>query len=212
MLEINHIYNADCLDLMKEIPDKSIDLVLTDPPYNVGLDYNTHNDNMVDVEWRLFIDNFMKEILRISKRSLITCGQDNIFYYPKSDWIIAWVNPAGNNQNRWGFTCWQPVLCYGKDIYRTSGMGARQDIIQHNESSEKNFHPCPKPIKFWQKLLLRGSITESDIILDPFSGSGTTAIACHNLRRNFICIEKDPEYHRKSVERYNKHILQQNLF
>ena len=94
----------------------------------------------------------MPEILRVSKRVLLTCGQSNVCKYPKSDWILAWVNKAGANQNKWGFTCWQPILAYGKDAYRTNNMGARPDIIIHSEVAEKWEHSCPKPIVFWKKL------------------------------------------------------------
>lgn len=78
------------------------------------------------------------------------------------------------------------------------------------KNKEIRQHPTQKPVKLFE-MILKDYSNESDLILDPFSGSGTTAIACHNLNRNFICIEKDPEYHRKSVERYNKHIQQLKL-
>ena len=149
---INQVVCGDCIELMKLIPDNSIDLCLTDFPYGVNLEY----DNYIDTQENLkdLIKEAMPEILRISKRTLITCGQDNIWLYPKSDWILAWVNSAGANQNRWGFTCWQPILAYGKDVFRENCLGARPDIIIHNEQSEQFDHICPKPIGFWKKLLL----------------------------------------------------------
>lgn len=186
------IVNDDCLNYLKTIKDQSIDLVLTDPPYGVGVEYDNYKDNQENL--KELLNKVMPELLRIGKRVLLTCGQDNIWLYPKSDWIIAWVIPAGANQNRWGFTCWQPILAYGKDPYRENNMGARPDYIQHNERSERNGHPCPKPIKFWERLLLRGSVKENDIILDPFAGSGTTLVAAVNLNRNAIGIEISEKY------------------
>ncbi|MFO8143933.1 MAG: hypothetical protein R6T78_04595, partial [Dehalococcoidales bacterium] len=68
--------------------------------------------------------------------------------------------PAGANQNTWGFTTWHPILVYGKCPYREAGKGARADTIKHQETSEKNGHPCPKPITLWRKVLDRVSVKE----------------------------------------------------
>lgn len=206
MIEVNKIYNEDCLDTMKRMPDKSIDLVLTDFPYGVNYEYDT----WIDTEENLneLIKKVMPEILRISKRAIITCGHTNMWKYPQPKWIMAWVNPAGNNRNSWGFTCWQPILYYGKDPYLENCLGARQDIIIHNESSEKWIqHNCPKPINFWKKLLLRGSVKETDLIYDPFMGSGTTALACKELKRNFIGSEISKDYCEIAKQRLRQEIL-----
>jgi len=176
------------MEILPELPDDSIDLVLTDFPYGVDVDYGgTYIDNKENL--KELIKNVMPEILRVSKRALITCGQSNITYYPQPKWVMAWINSAGANHNPWGFTCWHPILCYGKDPYLANGMGSRQDIIIHNEQSEKWEHPCPKPMNLWEELLVRGSVREGDIILDPFLGSGSTAVAAQRLHRKFIGIE-----------------------
>ena len=147
-------------------------------------------DNLIKL-----INGAMPEILRISKRVLLTCGNSNIALYPKPKWILAWINTAGANMNSWGFSCWQPILAYGKDPYLENGMGARQDIIIDNSVTEKWIkHSCSKPVPFWTKLLLRGSVKESDKILDPFAGSCTTAVVCKRFNRQFVCIEIDPDY------------------
>jgi site-specific DNA-methyltransferase (adenine-specific) len=72
-------------------------------------------------------------------------------------------------------------------------------------------HPAQKPLKLFQNILSDYS-KEGELILDCFSGSGTTAIACHNLNRNFICIEKDVDYYKASVERLNNAKAQMRLF
>ena len=149
----------------------------------------------------------MPEILRVSKRVLLTCGQTNISYYPKPKWILAWVNNAGTGRNPWGFTCWQPILAYGKDPYQAKGIGARPDIIVHNERSPDFDHPCPKPVDFWKKLLLKGSLEENEIIFDPFLGSGTTAVVAKQLGRNYIGIEISEKYCKIADERLRQDIL-----
>ena len=77
---------------------------------------------------------------------------------------------------------------------------------------EKNkIHPTQKPVKLFMWLLNRET-NENDLILDCFSGSGTTAIACNRLKRRFICIEKDSEYWEKSCERLKAEQAQMQLF
>jgi site-specific DNA-methyltransferase (adenine-specific) len=85
-------------------------------------------------------------------------------------------------------------------------------MLQENmKEKEIRIHPTQKPVPLFQWCLNNYS-KEGDLILDCFSGSGTTAVACHNLKRRFICIEKDPEYWEKSVERLEKVQQQLTLF
>ena len=202
-MEYNRIIKGDCVEVMKRIEDKSIDLTLTDFPYGNETDYGKYykdnKDNLI-----LLIKKAMPEILRISKRVMITCGVDNISYFPKPDWILAWISSAGAGSSRWGFCCWQPILVYGKDPYLQNKMGRRPDIFESNERSKKYNHPCPKPIKLWKKILLRGSVKKTDLVLDPFLGSGTTAVACKETGRKYIGIEISPEYIEISQKRINQ--------
>jgi len=196
------IYNGDAVEIMKQFPDKSFDLVLTDPPYGVGVDYDTYDDSQGAL--RSLVADSIPEIIRVGKRALITCGVTNIYLYPKPKWILAWVITAGAGRNPWGFSCWQPILAYGKDPYLENRMGARPDIIRSNAHSEKNGHPCPKPLEMWTKLLERGSVKKSDIILDPFMGSGTTLLAAKNTGRRAVGIEISKKYCDITIERLEK--------
>jgi len=74
-----------------------------------------------------------------------------------------------------------------------------------SSKSDKQIHPSQKPLMLIERLILLSS-NENDIVLDPFSGSGTTAVACQRLNRKFLCIEKNEEYYKKSVERLDKEI------
>lgn len=189
---INTVHCGDSVEFMKSLPDQSIDLVLADPPYGVNYNYLSYDDTKDNL--RNLISEFMPEVLRVGKVVLITCGNGNQHLYPAPDWTLAWVMTAGAGQNKWGFTCWQPILAYGKNPYRANRMGARPDIIMSNERSEKNGHACPKPINTWKEILLKGSVKEGDLVLDPFAGSGTTGVACLELKRNYILVEKEPVY------------------
>ena len=196
MLEVKDILNkiicADSLEIMRQLPDKCIDLILCDPPYGVGMEYDQFIDNKENL--KKLVDDFMPEVLRIGKIVFITPGNGNQHLYPVPSWTLAWVYRGGANQCSWGFNTWQPILAYGKCPYRANSMGARADTIWQEETPKANGHPCPKPITFWSKLLQRGSVKETDIIFDPFNGSGTTCVAAKQLGRSFIGIDLSPMY------------------
>ena len=84
-------------------------------------------------------------------------------------------------------------------------------FISGKSEKGKRIHPTQKPLNLFQKILQDFS-KENDLILDCFSGSGTTAVACHNLNRRFICIEKDPDYWAKSVKRLEEVQQQISIF
>jgi DNA modification methylase len=86
-----------------------------------------------------------------------------------------------------------------------------KDVLSFPIISGKTIHPTQKPDAIIHYVLERSS-KENDLVLDCFSGSGTTAVACHNLNRRFICIEKDPDYWAASVERLNREKAQMRLF
>jgi len=189
---INRVIHADCLNVLRYLPDKSVDLCLTDFPYGVNIDYDGYHDSQANLI--SLINAVMPEILRVSKRALITTGQTNLWHYPVPEWLLGWIVPAGTGRNPWGFTTWHPILAYGKDPYLANGLGSRHDTIKKIETSADVDHPCPKPTQFWTSLLLRGSINEDDIILDPFAGSGTTGVACIRTKRRYILIEQSDKY------------------
>lgn len=172
--------------------DDSSDLTLTDPPYGVGVAYDEFSDTSANV--KALVERTFPEILRVSKRVLLTPGNKNERFYPQPTWTLAWVCPAGTGRNPWGFTCWHPILAYGKDPYLANGKGSRPDMIYGVEASEKNGHPCPKPIDVWTDILIRGSVLDTDIIFDPFMGSGTTLVAAKRTGRKAIGVEISEQY------------------
>jgi len=195
---INKVIHGDCLEVMKDIPDKSVDLVLTDPPYGINYEYLSYIDSPENLDALIF--NFIPEVLRFSKRSCIFSGVNNICKYPQPNWIISWYWKGTNTFGKAGYNQWQPILLYGDDI---KGFGSingqlKSDTIYFeggNCSEIKNFknHPCPKNIEIIQRLLARFS-NEGDLVLDCFLGSGTLAEACKKMGRRFIGIEKEKKY------------------
>jgi site-specific DNA-methyltransferase (adenine-specific) len=193
-LDINTIYHGDCLDLMKDIPDKSIDLVLTDPPYGIGDKFvggcKTPNrmqelyniSNWVDVAPD---QKYFDEIFRVSKNQII-CG-GNYFDLPPTRGFIVWdkIKHASNYSH--AEYLWTSFDMVSK-IFRFCSNGG----FVINKQNAK-LHPTQKPIELMEFCLQLCS-EEGQTIFDPFLGSGTTAVACINTGRNYIGIEKDEEY------------------
>ncbi len=183
------IIHGDCREVLPQL-DVKVDLVLTDFPYGNNTNYGSYEDTQDNL--KTLVGSVMP--LLKTERTLITCGVGNISLYPKPDWILAWVTPAGSGSSKWGFCCWQPILAYGSDPYLQNGMGRRADIFIKTEVDNVSAHPCSKPVDLWQMVMLRGSVKTTDTILDPFLGSGTTCYCAKKLNRYSIGIEIEEKY------------------
>ena len=185
-MEENTIICGDCLEVMKDWPDGCVDLVLTDPPYNVGLNYDIHSDNIKD--YPAFVRKLSGEGIRLSNKFAVTSGIRNIDLYPKPKWILCWSKPNSMRRNDLGgFNMWEPILFYGKKVIY-------QDLFKCPTIPQAdNGHPCPKPLELF-KWLVRVITEPNDLILDPFCGSGTTCVAAKMLGRRYIGIDISPDY------------------
>jgi len=195
-------------DVARVMQGENANLCLTDPPYGLGDtkscknnydEYDDSKENLINL-----IAGFLPIAKKISNVVVITPGNSNQHLYTKPTWIMAWFTPAGTGRGPWGFCCWQPILCYGKDPKLAKGKGSHPDAIVHTESAEKLGHPCSKPIGFWEWLMKRTS-EEGEFVYEPFSGSGTTIIACENLGRKCRAIELSPAYVAVTLERWATH-------
>ena len=212
----NKIINADCMDILKQLPDKCIDLVLTDPPYGKqyargknGWGVCNNRPDLEDVKWdnKTPSKELFDEIRRISKNQIIFGGNYFTDKLPVSNCWIVW-DKIGSNTNKSVFADCELAWTSFNKVCRKF-ISVSMGFIKDDRS--ERIHPTQKPIDLFEKILLSYS-NENDLVLDCFSGSGTTAIACHRLKRRFICIEKDPEYWAKSVERLKAEQAQLQLF
>lgn len=181
---------GDCLKLLLEMSDKSVDLVLTDPPYGINLDYgNTYIDS--EENWFNLIKEAMPEMQRVGKMVIMPCCQivrlEWIYKNFPPKWLIAWYKGSPGHRSNIGFNDWEPLLVYGWT------KKAMHDFIQCQPTPFDCGHPCPKPVA-WAKKLIEMSTEEGDTILDPFLGSGTTLRACRETNRNGIGFEINPDY------------------
>jgi DNA modification methylase len=117
---------------------------------------------------------------------------------------MAWFAAAGNGCTPWGFSTWQPVLCFGKDPYLAKGLGSRPDSLSKIEASDKVDHPCSKPVGVWSWFIERCSVNLGDLLFEPFSGSGTTIIAAEQTGRRCYAMELSPQYIDVAVRRWQQ--------
>jgi len=181
MLELNKIYNMDCIEGLSFFNYKEIDLILTDPPY--GVNHADWDKKMLSLDWFYLA-------LTKAKTVAFTPGHKFMYKYPEPDCIISVVRPGSMQLQKKGgkFSHWEPVLVYGERLPNPDTV-----IIKANTNASKYGHPCAKSLKLFEWLLLKLS-NEDELVVDPFCGSGTTAIACKKLRRSFIGIDINKEY------------------
>lgn len=213
----NKIINADCLDILKQLPDKCVDLLLTDPPYGIGesCKKNKNRSKLAiakdydNKDWDKSIPDkvYFDEMLRVSKNAIIFGGNYFVECLTNSSCWIVWDKNNGKNDFADCELAWTNFKSAVRK-YKWTWNGMLQENMKNKEIRE---HPTQKPLKLFEMLLSDYS-DENDLILDCFSGSGTTAVACHNLKRRFICIEKDYDYWKTSCERLKNTQAQQKLF
>lgn len=207
---INKIHCCDCLDLMREMPDKSVDLVLTDPPYGIGLTnekLQTRKHIATPIDYGSFewdseppTAEYFTEIIRVSKNQIIFGG--NYFDLPPSPCWIVWDkdNSGDFADAELAWTSFDTAV----RIFKWRWNGMLQEDMAHKEKRE---HPTQKPLPLIMWCLEKYS-KPGMTVLDPFMGSGTTCVACKKLGRNYIGIEKEAEYIKiaeKRLERVNNH-------
>lgn len=229
-MELNKIYNEDCLEGMKSIPDGSVDTIITDPPYNIDI---AEWDTIENFE--SWMSSLFKEFQRISKQQIIFFdysytklfeelsepyerfiwhreggfrgktikkGYEPFYWYVNNDEEAVYnqiteVNPYAEKDKRL-----KPERTVS-NVWKIPNLVGRK--------KERVGHPTQKPIKLINRIV-EMTTNEGDIVLDPFMGSGTTAIACMNAKRNFIGFELDKKYYEQSLERIKNHATQNELF
>ena len=222
------IKQGDCLELMKEMPDGSVDLIITSPPYNLGNTHHTgnkrfkpygkHNDDMKELDyqdWQVEVLNECFRILkddgsmlynhknRISKGVQITPYQ----WLLKTDFVIkqeiVWQNGSQNFDKIRFYPFTERVYWLAK-----SPKTKLHNVINHHDVFTKadwnsvgtnGKFKRAFPVKMVDDLL--SCFPDSEVVLDPFMGSGTTGVACQNANRNFIGFELDEAYFNIAKER-----------
>lgn len=225
---IDKIIQADCMDFLKEIPDNSVDLILTDPPYNLEIDqkkytgvYGEKSKHLKDIKEnfgnRFNPQEFLENAIHKSKNGLIIWFSKNL--------IPVYVNFAVENKLHWAMMHWikrNPIPAHFNHLLNDTEYCIRiykPGAYFNNELSYEDYksyylenvlhsddHPTPKPLEIMLKQVKVFS-KPGDLILDTYSGSGTTAIACIQTGRNFIGIEKKKAFCDSSRKRIFEELL-----
>ena len=206
---MNTIINDDCLNVMKQVPDKYFDLVLTDLPYgecdvpNNGIwDKNTNMADMSKADKVTFnMQELLKEFDRICKGSYyIFCGTEQIseiikhFKKGHTTRLIIWekTNPMPINGQH-VFLSGIETCVWAKKSGATFNESCKNTVFRYPLGIDTTDHPTTKPIKLFAEFL-RISTKQGNKVFDPFLGSGTTAIACESLGLDWVATEINPDY------------------
>ena len=192
MLENNKIIQGDCLEIMKTMPDKCVDLIITDPPYGMDFQsnhrYEKHDKIANDLEFPLWV---FDEFTRLARNAVyVFCRWDNIPAVPPPKSVLVWVKnnwSMGDLQHEHGRQ-WEACLFYPQEGHEF--IKRIPDVI-YTARTGNNLHPTEKPVELI-KIILAANVGQT--VLDPFIGSGTTAVACKELGRDFIGIELSEKY------------------
>lgn len=194
---------GDCTnldDIKRLLNGETPDAVVTDPPYGVGIAYSDFHDSTENA--LALVNKFMPILLSLNCPIALTSGHRLMWDYPRPNWVMAWIHPAGMGNSSWGFTQFHPILVYGKDPYLAHGLGGRPDsIVMAVDREGEQIHPTSKPIKVWEWLVERLSPKTEQLIFEPFSGSGTTLVAAQNLNRRCYAVELSASYVAVCLER-----------
>lgn len=235
---LNKIIKGDCLEVLKKIPDNSVDMTFADPPFNLKKKYNHYEDSKEKQDYLNWCNDWMSEMVRITKPT------GAIFVHNIPRWLshyaehlnkiayfrhwIAWDSggaPMGKTllPNHYGIlyytkskshkdfkfydiryphprcrACDEFLKDYGGKKDQAHGFGPLlsdvwNDIHRIRHKKRRDEHPCQLPIPLLERLILM-TTDEGDVVLDPFMGTGTTAVAAKRLGRKYIGIELDSDY------------------
>ena len=202
-----NIYNMDCLEAMSKMEDNAFDLAIVDPPYGINVDKMTlgNGKNKINRGLSNWDNNIPKkeyfdELKRVSKNYIVWGANYMTTYLPPSMGWIYWDKGTGANDFSDGelaFSSFNRAL----RSYKISWVGANAN------NGSPRIHPTEKPIRLYEWILMNYA-KEGDKILDTHLGSGSSAIAAHNLGYDFTGYELDESYFKATKKRLDNHTAQ----
>lgn len=197
------IYHGDCREILPTLPP--VDLVLTDPPYGVGIEYASYVDT--EENWFALMNDVIPMLRRVAKMVIFpSCQIKRLGWFYRNhapDWIIAWHKGSPGHASAIGFNDWEPLLVYG----RTHRLSMHDFLsVTNNEKMGAYGHPCPKPLRWATWLMSRACPTDGTVI-EPFLGSGTTLRAAKDLGRKAIGIDIEEKYCEIAAKRLSQEVF-----
>ena len=229
-MELNKIYNEDCLEGMKRIPDGSVDLIVTDPPYLMNYKTGrrkdkTHrfNDVILNDDNEQLITDYVKECYRILKDDTamyLFCSSNKVDFFKREleklfsiKNMIIWVknnHTAGDLESAFGRK-YEIVFLVNKGQRKFNGERLTDIWEFPKVSSDGQLHQNQKPIELIKRCIVKHSDVD-DVVFDGFMGSGTTAAAALDINRNYIGFELDEYYFNVAEKRIKNHSTQTDIF
>ena len=196
------ITNEDNMELMARYEDNRFDLAIVDPPYGIdrnGMNMGNSIFNKDDKKWDNEVPKkeYFNELFRVSKNQIIWGG--NYFELPVSQYFAIWDKGE---------------TMYGRDFAECEFAWVRKGgtrIYKKSPNQPDRIHPTQKPVKLYEWLLMNYA-KEGDKILDTHLGSGSIAIACHNLGFDLTACELDKDYYESALKRLKQHQSQIRMF
>jgi site-specific DNA-methyltransferase (adenine-specific) len=188
------------MELMARYEDNYFDLAIVDPPYGIGISSNPVRQQYSKKNWDNSIPTkeYFNELFRVSKNQIIWGG--NYFDLPPSQGFFIWDKKQPED--------FSLAMCE----YAWTSLQKPAKMWSLSVLKERNkIHPTQKPVELYEWLLMRNANTGYKI-LDTHLGSGSIAMACHNLNFDLTACELDKEYFDKAMQRINNHVAQQKLF
>ena len=214
------LLNCDCMEYMATLPDKAFDLAIVDPPYGIGAADDSrfgikHNGAAAErklyerKEWDSEIPkkDFFDLIFRVAEQQIVW----GVNYYPDSRLTggrIFWDKCCPERYSKSAGELAYKSKGYGIDYFRSAWHGMIQENMRFKEH---RIHPTQKPVKLYEWLLTRYA-KPGQRILDTHLGSGSSAIAAHNLGFDFVGMELDKDYYDAACARLKAHQAQSSLF
>jgi len=214
------IYCADCREMLPLLPNKSIDLVLTDPPYNVGIDYGSGAKADRRKDYIPWLNDIWVKVASVTKDGSFLIYTNTTTFIPDGmnpppPWryfhLACWHKPLSLRPSFYGVVPhWEPIFISLKGnkpwrVFRDEDIF--NDVVSANvEFGSKDTHPCIKPLLLYKKLILFGCPPDG-VILDPFLGSGVTARAAKELNRKCIGIEIEEKYCKIAKQRLAQSVM-----
>src|SRR5699024_3046679 len=229
-MELNKIYNEDCLVGMKRIPDNSIDLIVTDPPYLISYKtgyrkdkFHRFNETILNDDNEELIVNYIKECYRVMKDNsamYMFCSSHkvdifkvNLEKYFNIKNMIIWVknnHTAGDLKSAFGRK-YEIVFLVTKGNKEFNGERVTDVWTFNRVTGNDQLHQNQKPIELIKQCIYKHSV-KGDIVFDGFMGSGTTAVAALDMDRKYIGFELDKHYYDVAINRIKNHTTQTELF
>lgn len=195
MLELNQLYNMDCMEGMKQFPDKYFELAIVDPPYGININHNMgrrkgdKHSSYKKVTWdsQPPTAEYFNELFRVSQNQIIWGA--NYFQLPPNKCFIVWKKPQISEE-----------VSFSMCEYAWASFDSTAKIVEIYGQEFDRIHPTQKPIKLYAWLLDKYA-KPGDKILDTHVGSASSLIACHNYGFDYIGFELDKDYYEKAQQR-----------